>query len=176
MTGLVIDQRYTKKLEYYSYTGSHNRGVFKSSIRSKLIPSAIIDSRYQFDYLLILPNNKQYRFSILIKILLNSSYLSLLKQLTIISLKCLFFKVPQEPISAGSPIGANTVTAEYREQREGRKEVIYKYRKRVFLVQKIKSKSQDSYSSDGKLRVIIERIFGFQSSCHVIDQSVKTPN
>jgi hypothetical protein len=42
-------------------------------------------------------------------------YLSPLKQLTIISLKCLFFKVSQESISAGSSTGANTITAEYRE-------------------------------------------------------------
>jgi hypothetical protein len=99
-----------------------------------LIPSAVVDSGHQFDYLLILLNNKQHRFSILIRALLNSSYLTLLKQLTIISLKCLFCKVPQESVSARSPTGANTVTTERREQREGRKEVIYKDYKGIFLI------------------------------------------
>jgi hypothetical protein len=141
MTGFVMNWWHTKKFEYRSRTSSYSRSVFKSSTGSKLIPSAVVDSRHQFDYLLILPNNKQYRFFILIRTLFNSSYLSPLKQLTIISLKRLFFKVPQESISADSSTGANTITAEYREQWKGRKEVIYKDRKGVFLVRKVENKN-----------------------------------
>ena len=140
MTRLMINQRHIKKLEYYSYIGSYNRGVFKSFTRSKLILSVIIDNRHQFDYPLILSNNKQYKFSILIKALLNSLYLSSLKQLIIISLKCLFFKVPQELINADSPIGANTVTIECREQREDHKKVIYKIIKRYSLYRRLRAR------------------------------------
>jgi hypothetical protein len=106
-----------------------------------MVATAIMDSRHQFDYLLILLNNEQHRLSILLRALLNSAYLSLLKQLTIISLKCLVFKVSQELIGLRSPTGANTIAMEGREQWESRKEVVHKDCERIFLIWKVESKS-----------------------------------